>query len=70
MKTREFNVPANIMIEFAEALAENELTNEITGTTEDNEVVIEVQYEKSERQAIFELMEMVDDAQEEDSDED
>ena len=61
MKTKELNVPQEIIEEFADLLAENNITNEIQGTTEDGDIIIRVEYEKEERQAIFELMELIDD---------
>jgi hypothetical protein len=66
MKTKEINVPAEIITEFADLLAEHNLTNEILGSTDDGEIIIEVQYEKEERQAVFELLELIDDNEEED----
>lgn len=70
MKTREFIVPTEAIIAIAEKLSENELTNEITGTTEDDEIIIEVQYEKEDRQTIFEMEEIIDDCQEDEEDDD
>ena len=64
MKT-EFNVPENSIIEFAEILAENELTNEILGTTDDNELIVEVYFEKSEIDFVEELEELIKAANEE-----
>ena len=61
MKTKEINVPVEIIAEFADLLAEHNLTNEILGSTEDGEIIIEVQYEKKERQAVFDLLELVED---------
>ncbi len=65
MKSKEFNVPADLIVEFAEVLTENELVHAITGTTADDEIIIEVDYEKSERQAIFELMELLEEEDDE-----
>jgi len=61
IRTREFHVPSDFIEEFAEALTENELTNEINGVTEDGEILIEVSYEKNERAAVFALTELLDD---------
>lgn len=61
IRTKEFQVPSDFIEEFAEALAENELTNEINGVTEDGEILIEVSYEKEERAAVFALTELLDD---------
>lgn len=67
MKTKEFYVPAELMPEVAEVIAEHELEHSITGTTEDNEIVVEVSYEKEDRQAIYEIMEILE-GDEEDED--
>ena len=61
IRTKEFEVPRDFIEGFAEALAENELTNEINGVTEDGEILIEVSYEKDERAAVFALTELLDD---------
>ena len=61
MRTKEINVPVAIITEVADLLAEHDLTNEIMGSTEDGEIIIEVQYEKEERKAVFELLELVED---------
>jgi len=60
MKTRTFEVPVDIMVEFVEILEENSLDNTIQGTNEDDEIIIDVNYESDERQAVFELMELLD----------
>jgi hypothetical protein len=65
MKTKEFYVPTDSIIEFAEMLGESDLTHEIKGVTEDDEVIIEVEYEKEQGAAVLELIEMLD-GQEED----
>jgi hypothetical protein len=61
MKTKELNVPAEIMTDFANLIADHEIDNEIMGATDEGEIIIEVRYEKEDRQGIFELMEMIDD---------
>ena len=61
MRTKEFEVPTDIIIEFAEALAEHELTNEINGVTEEGDILIEVSYEKPDRANVFALTELLDD---------
>lgn len=69
MKT-EFNVPIDVMVEFAEILAEKELTNEILGTSDDGEIIIEVHFEKAEFDAVQELTDLVElDEDEEEVDE-
>lgn len=61
MRTKEFEVPNDFIVEFAEALAEHGLTNEINGVTEQGEILIEVSYEKDERASVFALTELLDD---------
>lgn len=61
MKKRTFNVAVDSIVEFCEVLESNELSNEITGVTDDDEIIIEVSYDSSERAAIFELIEITDD---------
>jgi hypothetical protein len=70
IRTKEFEVPSDFIEEFAEALAENELTNEINGVTEDGEILIEVSYEKDERAAVFALTELLDDYYDDEEEED
>jgi hypothetical protein len=50
MRTKEFQVPTDIIIEFSDALAEHELGNEIMGTTEEGEVIISVTMKKKKAQ--------------------
>jgi hypothetical protein len=57
MKKKTFEIPVENILEFAELVVENELANEITGTTDDDEIIFEVQYEPSEREAVFTLTE-------------
>ena len=56
----KFNVATDDIVEFVEILTENELANEIIGTTYDNKLIIEVEYSRHERDAVNELMDLVD----------
>ena len=68
MKT-QFNVPADSIVEFAEILSENGLTNEIVGTTEDDELTVEVHFDKTEFDAVEQLVDLVEvEYEEEDED--
>ncbi|MCE9538628.1 MAG: hypothetical protein K8R85_05345 [Bacteroidetes bacterium] len=69
MKT-EFEVPVNSIIEFSEILAENELENEILGTTDNDELLIEVHFDKSTFDAIEQLEKLVETANEQENEED
>jgi len=60
MKTRTFEVPADSMTEFAEIIGNNDLDNTIQGINDDEEIIVDVHYEADERQAVFELMELLD----------
>lgn len=60
MKTRSVEVPVDSIVEFAEILEENNLNNTIQGKNDDDEILIDVHYEPEERQAVFELMELLD----------
>ena len=55
MRKAEFNVPSEVMAEFAEAMAESNLSNTINGTTKDGEIIIEVEYDKDEANEVDEL---------------
>ena len=61
----EFNVPSDLMFEFAGIIAENDLENEILGTTDEEQIIVAVHYEKSEFDAVQELEELVESANEE-----
>lgn len=61
MKTKKFEIPVDSMLEFAEQLIENELTNEIIGTTDEDQIVVEVSYSPDERQSMFALVEWFED---------
>jgi hypothetical protein len=69
MKT-EFTVPEDLIMEFAEILSENELTNEIIGTTEDDELIIEVHFEKAEFNTVQKLADLIESNDDDENDED
>jgi len=60
MRKVEFNVPTEVITEFAEELTNRDISNSIIGTTEDDEIIIEVSYEKTESEAVDELEEILD----------
>jgi hypothetical protein len=74
MRKAEFNVPSEVMVEFAEALENHALTGVIIGKTEDDEIAIEVEYEKSETKFVDEieetLMELCSQLEEDEEEED
>jgi len=73
---KELHVPAVAMMEVASVLSEHELTATITGSDDEDETItLEVQYEKSERGAIHEIEDIIeehssDDEDDEETDED
>jgi len=60
MRKVEFNVPTEVITEFAEELTNRDVSNSIIGTTEDDEIIIEVEYDKNESDAVDELEEILD----------
>lgn len=60
MKTRRFEVPEDMMAEFAGIIGEHELTNAIQGVNDDDEIIVDVRYDLRDRKAIFELIELLD----------
>ena len=59
MRKAEFSVPSEVMTEFAYELVDRGLDNSITGTTKDGEIVIDVDYEKSESEDVDALEEVL-----------
>lgn len=75
MKTKiyvqELIIPSDAMPEVATILVDNELTNEIIGSDEENEtVIVEVQYEKEERDAVQEILDILESYEDAEEDED
>lgn len=69
MRTKEFEVPVEVIKDFAELIEEHELSNEILGLNEDGDLRIEISYEKDDREALMNLMELIDDFYEEETEE-
>ena len=59
MRKAEFEVPSEVMAEFAYELVDRGLDNSITGTTRNGEIVIDVDYEKSESEDVDALEEIL-----------
>lgn len=51
----QFEVSPDNVIEFAEALTENDMENRIIGTSEDDNLLIDVHYTKADRDVISQL---------------
>ena len=64
MRTVTFEVPAEVMADFAEKLIELELTNSIVGKNDDGEFEFEVEYDRSESEDVDELEEFLEDLKE------
>jgi len=60
MRIAEFNVPCEVIREFALEMTNRTLTNEITGITEDGELEIVVRYEKEEAKEVDKLEEILE----------
>jgi len=70
MRKAEFAVPSEVMAEFANEMAERELDNKVVGTSEDDEILVEVTYEKEETKSVDELEAILDNLREQIEDED
>ncbi len=60
MRKVSFEVPVEVIGDFSEKLCELELNNSIKGRTEDDEIEIEVLYEKEDSKQVDELEEYLD----------
>ena len=60
MRKAEFEVPSEVMAQFAQELTDRGLDNTINGTNEDGEVLVEVFYEKEEAKVVDQLEEILD----------
>jgi len=69
MRKRDFNVSVDSVYEFSQILDDNNLSNQIIGT-DDEDVVIQVIYDTDEKQAIYELIELLDSEDVDDEDDD
>ncbi|OMP79988.1 hypothetical protein [[Flexibacter] sp. ATCC 35208] len=68
---RELQVPVAVLIRVADVLLENDITNSITGTDEDEgHITIEVEYEKEQREAIHEAEDIISDYHEDEEEDD
>jgi len=60
MRKVEFNVHPDIIVEFVEELTNRDLINSVIGVTEDDEIIIEVEYKKTESDSVDELEEILE----------
>ena len=70
MRKAEFAVPSEVMAEFANEMAERELDNKVVGTSENDEILVEVIYEKEETKSVDELEAILDNLREQIEEED
>ncbi len=55
MRKAELNVHPQVIVEFTEELTNRDLIATLIGTTEEGEVIVEVEYEKNESKLVDEL---------------
>lgn len=60
MKTRNFYVSADVIIQFAEMLQEGELEGSIQGTNDMDEIEIAVSYDADDSETVLRLIEFVE----------
>jgi hypothetical protein len=59
MKIKKFEVPQDLVCEFAEKIVALELVNKIVGS-DDDVVTIEIRYDAQEKEALYNLIEWYD----------
>ena len=60
MKSRKFEVPQDLICEFAEKVVEAELVNRIVDADEDS-LTIEIRYDSQEKEAVYDLLDWYND---------
>lgn len=60
MRERTFEVPVDLMGEFAGILDEQGMDNVIEGVTEDGDIEVRVDYEPEQKQVINKIHDMID----------
>lgn len=64
-KTRQFEIPKDFIGNFFGALNDTDLAYELVEVNEDDELVVEVEYDSNERDDVMNLIELLDDYYEE-----
>jgi hypothetical protein len=64
-KTRQFEIPRDFIGTFFSSLDQTDLAYELIEITEDEELVIEVEYDEKERDEVMNLIELLDEYYEE-----
>lgn len=73
MRSRTFDVPLEVMGDFAQMVDDNELANEIDGVADNGDIIVTVDYEPYEKKIIENIHELIDrynDTREEENEED
>lgn len=78
MRTRNFLVPQDLIIQFVESIEEHDFANHIVGTTTESEIEISIDYDTNQRKVVNQLQDLIDehnyeeddDEEEDDEDED
>ncbi|MBU0487750.1 MAG: hypothetical protein KKA07_11725 [Bacteroidetes bacterium] len=65
MRKIEFEVPENLLADFAAEIADRNLANSIIGATDDKKVVIEIRYERDDADLVDELEDLFEELNEE-----
>jgi len=67
---KDFTVSPELIAEFSDLLSENELANEIIGSTEDGDIKITIHYRTDQKGAVLDLIEWLDENSTDDEEED
>ena len=60
MRSRTFDVPLDVMGDFAQMVDDNELVNEIDGVADNGDIIVTVDYEPYEKKIIENIHELID----------
>jgi hypothetical protein len=60
MRSRTFDVPLDVMGDFAQMVDDNELVNEIDGVADNGDIIVTVDYEPYEKKIIEIIHELID----------
>jgi hypothetical protein len=60
MRTKSYEVPADLMPDFAKIVEEWDIACSVIGVNEDEMVILEVDYEPEEKEAIHELADLIE----------
>ena len=60
MRSRTFDVPLDVMGDFAQMVYDNELVNEIDGVADNGDIIVTVDYEPYEKKIIENIHELID----------